>query len=160
MPEPPDTPIPDPACRVRPASSADIPAMCALLAELFSREADFLPDAEKQRLGLERILADPAVGRILVCELGGEVVGMVGLLFSVSTAEGGRSAWLEDMVVAPGCRDAGIGGALLARALEAARDEGISRVTLLTDRDNVRAQAFYARRGFTLSAMVPMRISL
>jgi GNAT superfamily N-acetyltransferase len=144
---------------IRFATHDDISSLCLLLAELFAQETDFRPDPEKQRRALDLILSNPSAGRILVCERDGRVAGMVRLLFSVSTAEGGRSAWLEDMVVAKGRRGGGIGGALLSRAMEFARTEGISRITLLTDRTNARAQEFYARHGFTLSAMVPMRFS-
>ncbi len=145
---------------VRFATFDDIPAVILLLTELFTQEVDFSPDVERQRRGVERILSSPSVGRIFVCERNAQVVGMVSLLFSVSTAEGGPAAWLEDMVVAPGHRNRGIGGALLEHVLRLANREGFSRITLLTDRANERAQRFYARHGFELSGMVPMRISL
>ena len=145
---------------VRFATWDDIPAVVALLTELFTQEADFVPDVERQRRGVERILERPSVGRIFVCERDAQVVGMVSLLFSVSTAEGGPAAWLEDMVVARAHRNCGIGGALLEHALRFAKTEGILRITLLTDRTNERAQEFYARHGFDRSGMVPMRISL
>ncbi|MDD5761503.1 MAG: GNAT family N-acetyltransferase [bacterium] len=145
---------------VRFAATEDIPALILLLTELFTQEVDFSPDVERQRRGVERILSNPSVGRIFVCERDAQVVGMVSLLFTVSTAEGGPAAWLEDMVVSSGHRNRGIGEALLEHALRFAKTEGLSRITLLTDRTNERAQRFYARHGFEHSGMVPMRISL
>jgi ribosomal protein S18 acetylase RimI-like enzyme len=85
---------------------------------------------------------------------------MVNLLVTVSTAEGGPAAWLEDMVVSPARRGEGIGKELLEAATEFASLRGATRITLLTDRGNEAAQRFYRRHGFRESAMVPMRRSL
>jgi GNAT superfamily N-acetyltransferase len=45
------------------------------------------------------------------------------------------------------------GGALLARTVAAARDEGATRLWLLTSNDNTDALRFYQRRGFVLVAV-------
>ena len=82
------------------------------------------------------------------------------LLYTVSTALGARVALLEDMVVAPDARGAGVGSALLAHAISFARKQGCRRITLLTDGANDAAQRFYARQGFGPSSMVPMRLAL
>jgi ribosomal protein S18 acetylase RimI-like enzyme len=50
---------------------------------------------------------------------------------------------------------AGIGTALLERAVEAARDAGCRQVQLITTNDNMRALRFYQRRGFRLVALNP-----
>ena len=145
---------------IRPAALRDIPRLCALLAELFAQEADFTPDAERQRRGLELILDDPGAGRIYCATHFGTIVGMVTILFSVSTAEGGLAAWLEDMVVDPAWRGRGVGGQLLSHAVEEARGAGCTRITLLTDGGNRGAMRFYSRAGFSRSAMTPFRLSL
>jgi GNAT superfamily N-acetyltransferase len=142
------------------ATDADIPALCELLAILFTQEAEFCPDPERQAAGLRAILGHPDVGRVLVLRDGPTAVGMVSLLFLPSTALGGRTALLEDMVVRPECRGGGAGSRLLQEAIRAARLAGCLRVTLLTDGDNAGGQRFYARHGFGRSAMVPMRLSL
>lgn len=142
------------------ATAADIPALCELLPTLFAQEAEFTPDAAAQRRGLAEIVNNPQAGTILVAREAGQVVGMVNLLFTVSTALGARVALLEDMVVAPQSRGAGVGSQLLAHAIEHARAQGCKRITLLTDRANASAQRFYARQGFELSGMVPMRLLL
>jgi ribosomal protein S18 acetylase RimI-like enzyme len=49
----------------------------------------------------------------------------------------------------------GIGSALLAAVVEAARGSGCDRVRLLTTNNNVRALAFYQKRGFRLVGLVP-----
>ena len=170
---------------IRPAAIADIPVLCELLDLLFSQEDDFVPDREKQARGLRMILDQPdMIGHIycavlrrgseVQCKEGASslsthaavkahkhveehVVGMVSILFTVSTAEGGRAAWLEDMVVRPEVRGRGVGESLLTAAVNGAQACGCLRVTLLTDGTNVAAQRFYQKSGFGRSDMVPMR---
>jgi ribosomal protein S18 acetylase RimI-like enzyme len=50
---------------------------------------------------------------------------------------------------------AGVGTALLGAVVDAARSAGCARVQLLTTNNNVRALAFYQKRGFRLVALVP-----
>lgn len=139
------------------ATADDVAAMTALLAELFAQEADFRPDGDKQRRGLQLILANPGLGRLFVLRLGGEVVGMANVLTSVSTAEGASVAILEDVIVAAPHRGRGLGRRLLEHVIAWAGAAGMARISLLTDADNERAQATYARLGFSPSAMRVMR---
>jgi GNAT superfamily N-acetyltransferase len=149
-----------PSVAIRPAHADDIPQLCALLALLFAQETDFTPDAEQQARGLRLILHNPAAGRVLCAVQAGAVMGMVTILFTVSTAEGGPAAWLEDMVVHPDWRGRRTGSLLLNRAVAEARAAGCTRITLLTDGANYPAMRFYSRAGFVRSAMAPFRLSL
>jgi GNAT superfamily N-acetyltransferase len=142
------------------ATFGDIRALTDLLSVLFSQEAEFTPDPEAQRRGLTRVISDPRVGMVLVARQGGQVVGMVNLLFTVSTALGERVVLLEDRVLSPHVRGSGVGTRLLSDAIALVRDQGFKRITLLTDRSNESAQRFYSRHGFVISTMVPMRLSL
>ena len=142
------------------AKAADLPRLVELLGILFESEAEFSPDSEKQRAALQAILADPAKGRIFVARDGREVVAMASLLYTVSTAEGGKAALFEDLITAPEHRKRGIGEALLKHVVAEARKEGVLRITMLTDMQNERAQAIYRRAGFVGSPMKPMRLKL
>ena len=142
------------------ARPADLPRLVELLGVLFESEAEFAPDATKQRAALQAILADPAKGKIFVAREGRDVLAMASLLYTISTAEGGKAALFEDLVVAPEHRRRGIGAALLKHVVEEARAEGVLRITLLTDMQNERAQAMYRRVGFVGSPMKPMRLKL
>jgi len=145
---------------VRLATPDDVPAMNGLLSVLFMQEAEFRPDPVAQARGLSMIVGDPSLGAILVAGERDGLLGMVNLLYTVSTALGCRVALLEDMVVAPGARGRGIGRRLLTTAIAHARAAGCARITLLTDTDNVAAQRFYRRHGFAASSMLPMRLAL
>ncbi|MGH8704994.1 MAG: GNAT family N-acetyltransferase [Burkholderiales bacterium] len=142
------------------ARAGDLPQLVELLGILFAQEAEFAPDPEKQLRGLRLVMEDPATGWICVAREGARVLGMVSILRSVSTAEGGPAGQLEDLVVRPECRGRGIGSRLLAYAVEQASDDGLLRLTLLTDGDNARAQRLYERAGFRPSGMRPMRLRL
>lgn len=140
------------------AHSDDIPALCGLLKVLFEQEAEFCYDEAKQTKGLEMIVSNPSIGRILVLKKEGEAIGMVSVLLSVSTALGEKVAWLEDMIVAPSYRQFGYGKMLLEAAVALAKSLTCKRITLLTDGDNTLAQRFYQSVGFQDSPMKPMRL--
>ncbi len=142
------------------ATVTDIASLCELLDVLFQQEIEFQPNRNAQQIGLLTILSNPASGIILVARKDEKIVGMVNLLFTVSTALGGRVALLEDMVVLPTERGAGIGSCLLNAAISTARENACQRITLLTDSDNATAQQFYQKHGFTASQMLPFRLVL
>lgn len=142
------------------AQEQDIEGMADLLLSLFDQEADFAPDRAKQVAGLRLIMAEPKTGQLFAARAQGKVVGMVSLLFTVSTALGKPVCWLEDMVVSKDARGQGLGSKLLNHAVAYAKDQGFGRITLLTDLANKDAQRFYARHGFSHSEMTPLRILL
>jgi GNAT superfamily N-acetyltransferase len=142
------------------AAADDLEAMVGLLVELFTLESDFAPEREKQRAGLRLILDDPGIGRLFVLRADGHVAGMASALLTVSTAEGRRVALLEDVIVAAGYRRRGLGRRLVGHVIAWAAANGLPRVTLLADRDNVPALAFYERMGFAPSAMRVLRKSI
>ena len=116
--------------QIEPATLPDIPALCDLLNSLFAQEAEFTPDKSAQQRGLKMIIASPEVGAILVARQNRKVIGMVNLLYTVSTALGERVALLEDMVVAADRRAGGVGSQLLEAALQFAKQNSCRRITL------------------------------
>jgi len=146
--------------RFEAASAKDLPQLVELLRHLFEQEAEFTPDAAKQETALKMILADPRLGKLFVARDGRQVVAMASLLYTVSTAEGGKAALFEDLVVRPDCRKQGIGARLLEYVIAQARAEGLLRLTLLTDMQNESAQVLYRKLGFVGSPMKPMRLKL
>lgn len=143
--------------RIEPATLEDLPQLADLLYDLFTLEADFRPDQEKQLRGLRLILEQPSRGRIFVLRSFDRILGMVNLLFTISTAEGGFVMILEDLIIRQEHRAQGFGAELLDYALEFARQKDFLRVTLLTDRMDEPAKHFFHDHGFRESEMVPMR---
>jgi GNAT superfamily N-acetyltransferase len=146
--------------KFEPAVNKDLPQLVALLGQLFEQEAEFTADAAKQEAALKLIFADPSLGRLYVARDGSRVVAMASLLFTVSTAEGGKAALFEDLVVRPDYRKQGIGARLLEYVIAQARAERVVRITLLTDMQNEQAQVLYRRLGFVGSPMKPMRLKI
>lgn len=142
------------------ATMDDLPAMVDLLYDLFSQEGDFVPDRAKQERGLLLILEQPSRGRIFVYRWNGQIIGMVNLLFTISTAEGGFVVLLEDVIVHHEFRGRGVGSQLLGHAIEYAKQKEFLRITLLTDRINEEGHEFFARLGFFKSQMIPLRLPL
>lgn len=139
------------------ATMDDVPMLSELLMVLFEQEMEFVPNREAHVQGLSMIINNANYGAILIARQHSEILAMVNLLFSVSTALGQRVAILEDMVVAPNARGLGVGSALLEYAINYAQQHGIKRITLLTDDHNHDAQRFYAKHGFIQSQMIPLR---
>lgn len=142
------------------ASAADLPAMADLLDTLFTLEADFRPERDKQLRGLRMVMETPALGRLFVLRLDGNVIGMANALITVSTAQGTRVVLLEDVIVRDSHRGDGLGRKLVEHVCAWAKSEGMTRVTLLADKDNAAALAFYERLGFEPSSMVVRRRTL
>lgn len=143
---------------IEPATAEDLDELSDLLGELFSEESDFRPNKEKQLRGLRLIFEQPNRGRVFVLRRDHSIVGMINLLFTISTAEGGFVMLLEDLVIHKGFRDHGYGSQLLEYAVDFARQKNFLRITLLTDRPEIKSQAFFKRHGFFESAMIPMRL--
>lgn len=146
------------AVRVEAATIEDLPALAALVMELFAISGDFHPDRATQERGLQLILEQPSRGRIFVLRNDHRIIGMVNLLFTISTAMGGFVILMEDVVIHPDHRGQGFGSLLLRHVIEFARQKDFKRITLLTDKISAESQSFFRRHGFDYSHMIPMRL--
>jgi ribosomal protein S18 acetylase RimI-like enzyme len=90
----------------------------------------------------------PAEHDGLVAEVGGERCGLL-------TYRIGDDAGLEVTTLHARLEGRGVGSALLHAAVEVARRNGCPRLWLITTNDNLRALAFYQRRGLRLVALRP-----
>src|SRR5438477_1843301 len=143
---------------IEPATEADLDELSEMLGELFAQESDFRPDKKKQLRGLRLIFEQPSRGRVFVLRRDGAIVGMINLLFTISTAEGGFVILLEDLVVHQQFQGHDYGSKLLNHPIEFARQKNFLRITLLTDRPENVAQECFRRHGFHESSMIPMRL--
>src|SRR5213083_685859 len=143
---------------IEPAIFEDLDELSNLLGELFSQEKDFRPNKQKQLQGLRLIFEQPNRGRVFVLRRDRTIVGMINLLFTISTAEGGFVILLEDLVVHDAFQAKGYGSKLLNHAIDFAKKKNFLRITLLTDRPENVAQEFFRRHGFVESTMIPMRL--
>lgn len=142
---------------IRRAVADDIPQMCDLLTELFSIEADFGVDRDRQARGLQLLLEEEDRSLVLVAAAGNNVVGMCSVQTLISTSEGSPVGLVEDVVVRDGFRGKGVGTSLLEKIFAWCEENGMTRVQLLADRDNQEALYFYTTHKWTYTNMVCMR---
>src|SRR5919204_870960 len=143
---------------IEPAILEDLDELSTLLGELFAEESDFRPNKEKQLRGLRLIFEQPNRGRVFVLRQNRSIVGMINLLFTISTAEGGFVILLEDLIIHKEYQGKGYGTRLLQHAIDFAKQKNFLRITLLTDRPENVAQEFFRHHGFVESSMIPMRL--
>lgn len=130
------------------ATESDIDQLLPLLQQLFSLEADFNFDPGRVKQALTAILQQHECATLLVAKSEYKVVGMCPAPLLVSTAEGGLSAWVEDVVVHEAFRCRGVGTQLLEHLTGWCREHGVKRMQLVADRDNRAALDFYRDNGW------------
>ncbi|MBC2581827.1 GNAT family N-acetyltransferase [Clostridium sp. DJ247] len=134
---------------IRKAQHNDIEMLVELLKVLFSIEEDFVFDEEKQRRGLRMMLQDQDNRCIFVAEFEQHIVGMTSGQILVSTAEGGISVLVEDVVIDENYRKQGIGRELLSAMESWAVEKGAKRLQLLADINNSSALVFYKKLNWS-----------
>ena len=99
----------------------------------------------------EELARDPN-NRLLVAEIGGEIVGTLQLTFIRGLSrKAARRAQIEAVRVAGPHRGTGLGEQMIRLAIEIARNAGCSIVQLTTDKRRKDAHRFYERLGFVAS---------
>ena len=134
---------------IRPAAAADAGLILTFIREL----------AEYERLPHEVKISEDNIRDLLfgptphafceIAEVDGEPVGFALWFYSVSTFEGHRGLYLEDLYVRPAARGAGAGKALMEHLARRCIDEGLARMEWAVLDWNAPAIAFYDRLGAT-----------
>lgn len=138
---------------IRKARPEDIDALVELLRILFSIEKDFNFHPPRQRRGLEMMLENDR-GIVLVAEQEKQVIGMCSGQLMVSTAEGGFSLLVEDVVVHEPWQGQGVGTGLLQALAEWGRSKNAARFQLLADRTNTKGLEFYQHRAWRQTKLI------
>ena len=116
--------------------------MVALLRLLFSLEQDFTFCPGQHQTGLEMMLNNNRA-ILLVAEKNSTIIGMCTGQLMISTAEGGLSLLVEDVVVDNSRQGNGVGTALLGALQDWGTKKNVVRLQLLADRSNSPALNFY-----------------
>jgi ribosomal protein S18 acetylase RimI-like enzyme len=134
---------------IRPANSADIPELLALVRRYWDYEGIAGFEALRIELVLQQLLAAAGPrGAVWVAQAQGVLVGYLIVVLVVSVEHKGLMAEIDELFVLPEARSRGIGTALLAAAEQALVERGCVRLQLQLARDNARARAFYERHGY------------
>lgn len=143
------------AVTIQEASRRDLDGMIELLRVLFLIEQDFHFEEDKQRRGLLMLL-ESGEALVLTATHGTQVIGMCSAQRTISTAEGGYSLVLEDLVVRQSFRGRGVAESLLEGVAEWGARNRVLRFQLLADRSNHAALRFYQRRGWRTTNLVSL----
>lgn len=142
-----------PSFTIRPATSADVPALLALVRELaeYEREPDSVV-ATEEHFARALFPADGQPGsHALVAETDGtdgtEVVAMAVWYTTFSTWTGVHGIWLEDLYVRPAHRGGGLGTRLLATLAATAVERGWARLEWWVLGWNTPSISFYDSLG-------------
>lgn len=99
--------------------------------------------------GVERLIEDPSTEYLLGApDDDSPPAGVCQLRFRWGVWWAATDCLLEDLYVAEHARGSGLGRALVALALDRARERGCRRVELDAERDNAAAVGLYAAMGF------------
>jgi GNAT superfamily N-acetyltransferase len=139
---------------ISPATSADIPAMSRLLAEMdqFYGSPGTEPDQEHEQQIRQALFGQTPAGYALLARNSHHLVGLAAYSFLWPAVGLTRSLYLKELYVADACRRRGVGELLMDALYQVAAEHHCSRVEWTTDTDNPGAMAFYAGLGVPVKA--------
>ena len=108
-----------------------------------------LPNEERERDFITQNMSQKRSTIFIARNAGGDAVGFVQLFQTFSTVHLGPQFILEDLFVVPRARGSGVASKLLERAIQYAKETGVTGMFLETAMDNEAAQAVYERNGWT-----------
>lgn len=133
---------------IRPAGPPDADALLALMRD-YCAEDGYPFDAAAARTALERLLEDPALGRVWVVVEEDELAGYAALTFGYSLEYLGRDAFVDEIYLRPASRARGYGRGLLAVLEQACREPGVRALHLEVERAKPDVNRLYRSLGFT-----------
>lgn len=138
---------------IRTAFKQDLDTLVLLLQGPVSMENRYQRNPIKQKKGLTMMLDNPR-GVVLVAEYNGQIVGMSTGQLLVSTAEGGPSLLIEEVIVSEDWRHKGIGKKLVEAVCRWASTFEATSFQLLTDATNSSGLEFYRNTGWDTTNLI------
>ena len=133
---------------IRPAELRDRDVIAQFNNLIAEETEDKSLDLSRLGLGVEALLANPALGRYFVAEIDGQVVGQIMHTFEWSDWRNGVFWWIQSVYVAPHARRGGVFSALFRHLESLARaDDGVCGLRLYVEHGNDRAQQTYSHLG-------------
>src|SRR5262245_11973398 len=134
---------------IRSASESDVESILRLLAQLDGANATGLTTEEGIRV-LRRMASYPDYRAYVAESADGRIVGTFALMVMDNLAHrGAPSAIVEDLCVDEGVRGLGVGRAMMAFAMDYAKQHGCYKLALSSSSARTSAHAFYQSLGFS-----------
>ncbi len=137
---------------IRPASSQDIPAIVAMLADdPLGAQRESPDDLTPYRTAFDRLAGDPNQ-HVMVAARGDKVVGTLQLtVIPGLSRRGSTRSIIEGVRIHGDERGSGLGTLFIEWAVEESRRQGCQLVQLTSDATRTDAHRFYERLGFEAS---------
>ncbi|MFF7967229.1 GNAT family N-acetyltransferase [Streptomyces sp. NPDC007903] len=137
---------------IRPATSDDIPAIVAMLADdPLGAQRESPGDLTPYLAAFERLDTDPNQ-HLVVAVRDGRVIGTLQLtIIPGLSRKGATRSLIEAVRIHADERGSGLGGELIQWAVDTSRRLGCHLVQLTSDKTRTDAHRFYERLGFTAS---------
>jgi ribosomal protein S18 acetylase RimI-like enzyme len=142
---------------IRAAAPYDVPQLLGLIHGLAAHHGDASSVTETD---LVRDLFGPIPWLHILVEDAGTLRGYAALTQLARLQYGQRGMDLHHLYVRTDSRSAGLGKALLHASVNFARALHCSYLTVSALSDNVEAQAFYRKQGFTLAPVSGVRFAI
>ena len=133
--------------KIRLVEASDIEALMPVVREFYEYERLQLNETRYAELA-RMLVAKPDMGRMLVVEESGALVGYAVIGFGFSLEFGGRDALLDEFYLREASRGRGIGTKVVEVVEDLCRAQGISAIHLEADYVNARVHEYYKRMGF------------
>ena len=93
-------------------------------------------------------LLTKARGQIVVAEEGGVILGMVTVSYNLAMRYGGEYCQLEELIVTPAARGKKLGGLLVQKVIDNAKNRGSAEIGLYLVETTEHNRPFYEKYGF------------
>lgn len=134
---------------IRIATISDRNLLNTMFTEFYASDAVLHPIPQTYHdAALEELFSASSRQRAYLLEDGETPVGYALLSEKFSHEAGGTELWLEELYLREAARGKGFGSAFFRFLLETAKKEGITRIRLEVEPENIRAAALYAKLGF------------
>ena len=120
--------ISDPQVDIREAGQEDVPGVVQGVIELLAEIGGSPPAAEALEEAASELVDDPEAACILVAEVDGRIVGVLGASWQSAIRIPGRYALIQELWVTPPLRYLEIGTHLLDELAEIAMERGVKRL--------------------------------
>ena len=134
--------MPDIQVEVRPIRQQELEDVLPLIAG-YQRFYGAEPDDERNRRFFSRFIHPSEDGLLLGAWVGGSLAGFATLYWFFSSTKATDAVLMNDLFVRQAVRGAGIGRALIRRALEETNRRGAAHLEWFTAPDNAVAQRLY-----------------
>ncbi len=132
---------------IREARESDLEMLLPLYRQLGMDNGEVLPLVEAQRI--YRRMGDYPDYRLYCALYEGDIIGVFAILIMDNMGHMGKpSAVMEDVIVGRKWRGRGIGGQMVAYAMERCREKNCYKLSLSSNTNRRDAHRFYEKLGF------------